>query len=104
MNLQIAKWGNSLAPRIPSDIARRLDLHAGDSVEVRPTADGALSIRSKDWSRASFASEIDAARDGMPVGTSVLKELRGTGAAPGQNSHSRSAAVDWHSFDGGHDA
>jgi antitoxin MazE len=78
MNLQIAKWGNSLALRIPSDVARRFDLRAGDSVEARLTADGALSIRSKDWSRASFASEIDAARATMTVGTSVMKELRGT--------------------------
>ena len=68
----------SLALRIPSEITRQFDLRAGDSVEARLTADGALSIRSKDWSRASFASEIDAARETMSVGTSVMDELRRT--------------------------
>jgi len=34
MNLRIAKWGNSLALQIPSDMARRLALHEGDTVEA----------------------------------------------------------------------
>jgi antitoxin MazE len=77
MNLQISKWGNSLALRIPSDVARRFDLHHGDTVDARITVDGSLSIRSSNWSRAAFASEVDSARAAMPAGASVLDELRG---------------------------
>ena len=38
MKLQIAKWGNSLALRIPADVARQFDLHEGDTVDARLTA------------------------------------------------------------------
>ena len=76
MNLQISRWGNSLALRIPSEVARRFDLNEGDTVDARLTADGALSIRPGNWSRAAFALEIDSARAAMPVGESTLGELR----------------------------
>jgi antitoxin MazE len=78
MNLQISKWGNSLALRIPSEVVRRFDLHDGDTVDARITVDGALSIRPSNWSRAAFASEVDSAREAMPFGASVMDELRGT--------------------------
>ena len=37
MNLQITKWGNSLALRIPAELARHLALREGDSLEARLT-------------------------------------------------------------------
>lgn len=33
--MKVAKWGNSLAVRIPSGVAERLKLREGDEVEVR---------------------------------------------------------------------
>ena len=77
MNLQISRWGNSLALRIPADVARQFDLHEGDSVDARLTADGALSLRPGNWNRATFASELDVAREAMSIGASVIDELRG---------------------------
>jgi antitoxin MazE len=76
MNLQIAKWGNSLAMRIPAELARRFGLRDGDSVQAQLTADGSLSIRAGSWSRRAFAAELKAARDGVPIGKSVMGELR----------------------------
>ncbi len=76
MNLQISKWGNSLAMRIPAEVARRFGLRDGDSVQAQITADGSLSIRPAGWSRRVFAEELDAARDALPVGASVMDELR----------------------------
>ena len=38
INLQIAKWGNSLAMRLPSDLVRRFGLREGDRVSLRPRA------------------------------------------------------------------
>jgi len=32
--MQIAKWGNSLAIRIPADFVRRHDLKEGDSIDL----------------------------------------------------------------------
>lgn len=76
MNLQITKWGNSLALRIPAELARHLALREGDSVEARLTADGALSLRPEAWNRSHFAAELDLAREAMPMGASVIDELR----------------------------
>jgi antitoxin MazE len=76
MNLQVAKWGNSLAMRIPSEVAKRFGLREGDSIDAQLTADGALTIRPAGWSRRVFAAELDAAREELPMGTSVIEELR----------------------------
>ena len=32
--MQISKWGNSLAIRIPSSVVKALELHEGDDIEV----------------------------------------------------------------------
>lgn len=77
MHLQVAKWGNSLAMRLPSELVRRFGLREGDSVEAQLTVDGALTIRPASWSRRAFAAELAAARDAMPMGRPVIEELRG---------------------------
>jgi len=41
---QIAKWGNSLAVRIPKDVAEQARLQEGDSVEVK-VLDGRVELR-----------------------------------------------------------
>lgn len=76
MNLQVSKWGNSLAMRIPSEMVRRLGLRDGDSVEAQLTVDGGLTIRPAGWSRRAFAAELDVGRAALPMGTSVMDELR----------------------------
>ena len=76
MDLQIAKWGNSLALRIPSSVVRALGLQNGDTVHAQMTADGALAIRPVAWSRAAFAAELEQARSLLPMGASVIDEMR----------------------------
>jgi antitoxin MazE len=76
MNLQIAKWGNSLALRIPAEVVRQLDLREGVTVEAQLTVDGALSIRPARWNRKAFAVELTALRSAMPMTSSVMQELR----------------------------
>ncbi len=76
MNLQISKWGNSLAMRLPADLVRRFGLREGDSVQAQWTADGALTIRPASWSRRAFAAELAAARQALPMGRPVIEELR----------------------------
>jgi antitoxin MazE len=76
MDLQIARWGNSLALRIPSEIVRQLGLREGATVEAQLTADGNLSIRAAQWDRKVFARELAEARAAMPVGDSVMNEVR----------------------------
>lgn len=76
MNLQIAKWGNSLAMRLPADLVRRFGLREGDRVQAQWTADGALTIRPARWNRRAFAAELEAARQALPMGRPVIEELR----------------------------
>lgn len=78
MDLQVSKWGNSLAMRIPSEIVRRFGLRDGDTVKAQLSVDGALTIRPAGWSRRAFVAELDAARTALPMGRSVMDELRQT--------------------------
>jgi antitoxin MazE len=76
MDLHVAKWGNSLALRLPSDLARQIGLKEGDLVQANLTADGALALRTEKWRRDAFAAELALAREGMPLGSSVIEEMR----------------------------
>jgi antitoxin MazE len=76
MKLQLSTWGNGLALRIPAEIARELGVTEGDLLDARPTVDGGLSLWASAWNRARFASELDATRAAMPMGQSVIDELR----------------------------
>jgi antitoxin MazE len=76
MELQVAKWGNSLALRIPSEVVRRLGLREGATVEAQLTLDGTLSIRPAQWNRKAFALELTEARSTMPMSASVMEEVR----------------------------
>ena len=76
MDLQVAKWGNSLALRLPAEYARRTGIKAGDRVEASLTPDGGLTIRPATWNRKAFAKELKTARDAMKLGRSVMDELR----------------------------
>jgi antitoxin MazE len=76
MNLQIAKWGNSLAVRIPADFVREIGIKEGDQLEAHLGADGALNLRPARWSRKAFAQELSQQREKLPMGASVMEMLR----------------------------
>lgn len=76
MHLHIAKWGNSLAVRIPAEYIRRTGLKEGDAVQASLTADGSLTIRTEPWNRKAFTDELAQTRQRMKMGTSVMDELR----------------------------
>lgn len=44
MNIQVGKWGNSLAVRIPRTLARTLGLHDGSEMDLQEVA-GSLVLR-----------------------------------------------------------
>ncbi len=41
--MQVAKWGNSLAVRLPAELVRELGLKEGDRIDLVP-GDGALGV------------------------------------------------------------
>lgn len=65
--MKVAKWGNSLAIRIPADVARVLQLREGDDVTVRAVGKDTLAIE-KDASREEILARIRAMRRPMPKG------------------------------------
>lgn len=76
MHLHIAKWGNSLAVRIPAEYIRRTGLKEGDAVRASLTPDGSLTIRAEPWNRKAFTDELAQTRQRMKMGLSVMDELR----------------------------
>ncbi|WFR95964.1 AbrB/MazE/SpoVT family DNA-binding domain-containing protein [Rhizobium tumorigenes] len=46
--MQVAKWGNSLAIRIPSSVVDALDLKEGDDISVSISNDCAVEIERDD--------------------------------------------------------
>ena len=42
--MQVAKWGNSLAMRIPADVVRQLDLKEGDELDIVVTGERTAQV------------------------------------------------------------
>ena len=76
MNIQISKWGNSLALRIPSELLKEAQLKKGDSVSATMTPDGAIALRSNKTDRKFLIRELQNLRDSMPLTKSVINPLR----------------------------
>ncbi len=76
MNLHIARWGNSLAVRIPAEYVKAVGIKEGDSVNATLTADGGISIRPVKWDRMKFIKTISANRDALPMTEPVVERMR----------------------------
>ena len=64
--MKVAKWGNSLAVRIPADMAEALDIKEGDDIRFS-VASGKLTMDTK-LSREELIRRMDALRRPMPAG------------------------------------
>ena len=77
MNLHIAKWGNSLAVRLPAAYVRQAGLKEGDQLIAQLGTDGALHLSAPSrWNRKAFAQELARNTQGMPLGSPVIEQLR----------------------------
>ena len=43
--MQVSKWGNSLAVRLPATVVQELKLKAGDHIELEVHGDGRFGVR-----------------------------------------------------------
>ncbi len=50
--MQVSKWGNSLAIRLPASVVKALELHEGDDIEVLVAAERVFEVRKKPGSEA----------------------------------------------------
>ncbi len=64
-SMQVAKWGNSLAVRIPASVVQALDLREGDDITIHVANERAFEIV-KTPSRAALIERLRALRGTIP--------------------------------------
>ena len=65
--MQVAKWGNSLAIRLPKAVVEALNLKAGDEVEIRLASDREMEVH-RAPSRAELIEQLKGHRRTLPRG------------------------------------
>ena len=58
MKTQLAKWGNSLAVRIPKPLAEAATLRQGDQLEMAVEESGAITMRKPKRKRKATLQEL----------------------------------------------
>lgn len=65
--MQIAKWGNSLAVRIPAAVAQALELKEGDDIEILVAEPRVFAIRKRATVQADFLEKVRRFRGRIPA-------------------------------------
>ncbi len=77
MRLQISKWGNSLAVRLPVECTRATGLKEGDIVEASITPGGAITlVPEKNFDKTAFLKRIARLHANMPMTEPVVEAMR----------------------------
>jgi len=66
IDMKVAKWGNSLAVRLPASLIESLNLKEGDEVTVSAAAEGELQFYRKP-TRKELLDRLDEFRGRLPV-------------------------------------
>lgn len=76
MKMQIGRWGNSLAVRLPKALVERLGLHEGDEIDLRPLEAALLISHEKAFEdrREAALRRIAARRRPLPPGWKFDRE------------------------------
>lgn len=78
MRLQVSKWGNSLAVRLPANYAKQSGVSSGDYLEATITASGEMrlvpSVPSVD--KAALLKKLSTLLKNMPQTSNVMETLR----------------------------
>ena len=77
MKLLLAKWGNSLALRLPAECVRATGLRQGDSVDAEITQAGTITLTpAKPFNKAAFLQRLRRQRCGVPAAEPVVERMR----------------------------
>jgi antitoxin MazE len=71
--MQVAKWGNSLAVRLPSTVVKALDLKEGDQIEIRIAGDREFEV-SHDHSKERAIERLRRLRRPLPPGFTFSRD------------------------------
>ena len=64
--MQVSKWGNSLAIRLPASVVKALELNEGDDIEIVVADERAFKVRKKP-EREAFLERLRQFRGKLPV-------------------------------------
>jgi antitoxin MazE len=77
MRLQLAKWGNSLAVRLPMECIRAAGLREGDTIDAEVTPIGEIKLTpTQTFDKAAFLKRARKLRASMPMTTATSVLLR----------------------------
>lgn len=77
MKLQIAKWGNSLAVRLPMECVRAAGLKEGDSVEAEIGLAGEILLTpTHPFDKTAFLKRVRKLRAGMAMTSATVETMR----------------------------
>ena len=65
--MRVAKWGNSLAVRLPDTVVKALDLKTGDEIEIVVSGTRRFEVR-RDRSREQALERLRALKKPLPKG------------------------------------
>ncbi len=65
--MQVSKWGNSLAVRLPKRLVENMGLKEGDNVDIVPAGDQRIAITIPDR-RTTFLEKLRALQEPTPDG------------------------------------
>lgn len=71
--MQVAKWGNSLAVRLPSAVVEALDLKEGDQIEIRIAGTREFEVR-RDLRRQNALARLRRLRRALPLGFTFSRD------------------------------
>ena len=71
--MQVAKWGNSLAVRIPSAVVEALNLKEGDQIEIRIAGDREFQV-GRDKTKARALARLRRLRRPLPPGFTFSRD------------------------------
>jgi antitoxin MazE len=80
MELQVNRWGNSLAVRLPQELVRQLGLHEGDKVQAEALGRKhlGLSVNNKVLQkRKQWLLELQQLHEGLPVTQPISRDELG---------------------------
>jgi len=77
LELQVSRWGNSLAVRIPADVARALAVIEGSVIHAEVVGPAQLRLATgKPFDRQAFLARLEALHRQMPVTQPVVEAMR----------------------------
>jgi antitoxin MazE len=71
--MQVAKWGNSLAVRLPAAVVQALELKEGDQIEILVAGDRSFAV-SHDRRKGRAIERLRRLRRALPAGFTFDRE------------------------------